>query len=300
MTTFNGLRRQKSIAPFGAGVAAALFILGVASTAQAAPWVLDFENDGAGNAVSHGQIIDTEYASQIPGAATGVGVSISAFAHYNDRTFSAPPVAFDTTRSGTEDRDLQENRSGRTGFNTSGSFPASATGYGNILIIQEKDRADDFYEGDAPGSYWNGKKKYKSCNSIECLSPDDNAQGGDLNFDFTQTVRLTGLNFFDIEETGGMIKFFDLVGGNYQFTSSISIPSIGGDTVGFLGFGENGGGILADRMVVWLAGSGAIDNVSGDIDGPTGSSVPEPGAMGIILAGLVGFGVTRRRKTMAA
>ncbi|MFT6580878.1 MAG: hypothetical protein ACJAU6_001308 [Alphaproteobacteria bacterium] len=296
MTMLKKLKPAKHKTPLGVGLATALFVMAAASGAQADPWVIDFDTDGAGNAVSHGQIVDNEYGTQIPGAVNGLGVTISAYAHHNGSTFSAPSVAFDTTQSNTEDSDLQENKSGRTGFNTNGAFPAASTGYGNILIIQEKDKADNYYEGDAPGPKWDGKKKYKSCNNDDCLSPDDNAQGGDLNFDFTQTVWLSGLNLFDIEETGGMIKFFDRVGNNFQLTSTISIPSVGGDTAGFLGFGENGAGVLADRMVVWLAGSGGIDNITGDIDGVTTDSVPEPGAMGLVLAGLLGFGAVRRRK----
>lgn len=279
--------------------------LSFATSAVADPWVIDFDDVNgnlSGGSISHGQIIDNEYQNQIPGAGEGLGVSISARSRHGSHTFSGPAVAFDTMRTGTEDSDLQQNRHNRNGFHTNGSYPAAATGYGNILIVQEKDWADNTEEGNAPGSSWRNKDYYKSCNSNTCLSPDDSGDGGDLKFTFSRTVRLIGLNLFDIEESGGKIKFYDREDdGGYELSAMIDIPVIGADTVGFLGFGEDGAGVIADKMVVWFAGSGGIDNITGDAVTNTGGGtpsdqVPEPGALALLLVGLTAFGWSRREK----
>lgn len=286
----------------GVGIASSIFAIGLTAAAQADPWVIDFDNTFNNGGITHGQIIDNEYASQIPGANTGVGVSISALNHHNHL---APAVAFDTTKTGTEDPDLQDN------FNPVGNDingnPVAVNGYGNILIIQEKDTLDSVNgnqhnEGhnDAHPHFNNDGYHYKSCSMNDCLSPDDNANGGDLKFVFTTTVQLLGMNIFDIEESGGMVKFYDGSFDNEDLVDVIAIPDLGADrTVGFLGFGENGEGVVADRMIVWFAGSGGIDNVTGQSTTPPSDEVSEPSALAVAALGLVGLAAARRRRKIA-
>jgi hypothetical protein len=118
-------KRKSNVVKNGAGALAAALILGFSAGASAAPWVLDFDTDSAGNtnAITNGQIIDDEYASQIFGAAAGVGVTISvhdygyrkavAFPSNNDYTDTTPTH---------EDNDLRHVNDD----------------YRNILIIQEQ------------------------------------------------------------------------------------------------------------------------------------------------------------------
>ena len=117
----------------------------------------------------------------------------------------------------------------------SGGDTDLAAGDGNVLIITEDEDASD---------------------------PDDEGFFADVTFQFdysswgTGTVTVNSLNFVDIEEAGGTVEVFS---GGCGVTSEgvVGIPTTGdGGVVNFAV------GFTGDCMVVTLAGSGAIDNIS--------------------------------------
>lgn len=132
-----------------------------------------------------------------------------------------------------------------------------------------------------------------------CASPDDDYSGGYLKFVFTEAVNLTGMDVFDIDhgEAGSKVYFFNEgEGWGDSGVETIDLPtSIGDGNVGFVGFGDKGQNIT--MMKIKFTGSGAIDNIRGQSDDPQGGEVPEPGALAIILTGLLGYGLTRRKRT---
>ena len=212
---------------------------------------LDFEMDAMGNAIAHGDVIDTQYAD------LGVVIAIDN----PNRTFDLG-VAFDTTRGGTADPDLESPWS-------SGNL-APDTFLGNVLIItQSRDEAND--EGNRPA--------------------------GTISFMLDSAARALGFDLVDVdspmEEAGGL----DLFSGG-SLVASIEFADLidpaSGAFDASVAFGDNSAnriqpidpGALFDRAVFRVGGSMAIDNVQ---------VVSEPAAA--VLLGLVLFslaGVRRR------
>ncbi|MBL4720462.1 MAG: PEP-CTERM sorting domain-containing protein [Alphaproteobacteria bacterium] len=278
----NVVKRNLHGVKYGASILAAVFAVGLSTSAGAAEWVLDFDTDSAGNAnaIMNGQIIDNEYASQIFGAAAGVGVTISVHG-------SRDAVAFPSSGSFThEDNDLRHTNVGGSHTIPNGSTHTDKD-WRNILIIQE----DNYSDG--------------GCTSTVCNSPDDAASGGYLKFLFNQAVNLTGMDVFDIDGNEGDSKvyFFNegedwgdtsASEGASNFVDRIDLPVTGNHGVGFLGFGDKGQNIT--MMKIYFKKSGGVDDITGQTDTP-GGEVPEPGALAIILTGLLGYGLTRRKRT---
>lgn len=228
----------------------------------------------------------------IPGA-NGLNVNIDVWnarpQYYGDNGQPGFAVGFDSTNQSSRDPDLQED-----------FIPvdnSAANGYGNILIIQSHE--NDYTENCGGGrlSGGNGVCEYQHYDHTHSKA-DDEAYGGDIVFDFGEEVTLVKMNIFDIEEHGGKVLFdVDGDGSFYgQNDVSVNIFKTYDHGVGLLTF--NGDiGINAHRMMVWLPGSGAIDNIMGDII--TTSNVSEPGVLALFGVGLVGMGLYRRRRENA-
>ncbi len=255
--------------------------------------------DGQTNTGNSGNIASD---NGIPGS-NNVAVTIKAWnggSGYN--TFA---VGFDSSLSPTFDGDLQQDFKNPTPtqLNNSPRLSTDAlNGYRNVLIIQSNDSNKLRHCG---GEYGTSTHK-QVLNTGVCSNPgdlndtpgpkdnikdyaNDERSGGDIKFVFEEEVTLFKMNIFDIEEDGGKVKFYDEDG---QLVEMIDIPEVGDNGVGLLTF--NGDiGIKASKMLVWLAGSGAIDNIMGDT--PT-TSIPEPGTMALFGIGLGAMGFYRRRR----
>ncbi|MFG6591207.1 Hint domain-containing protein [Sulfitobacter sp. 1A12157] len=109
--------------------------------------------------------------------------------------------------------------------------------------------------------------------------PDDNAGGGSLFFDFDEMVRMKGVTFKDIEETGGegtRVIFYD-DNGNVIQNHYVQPTGDGGER--FVQFNIDG----VSRFEVRFEGSGAIDNVVFDDGQPQGGGNDAPVAEDDVL-----------------
>jgi len=216
----------------------------------------------------------------VPGSSS-VNVNIDV---WNGRGQHGFAVGFDSTNPDSRDNDLEDP------FN---SVDSSATnGYGNILIIQSHEAS---YTKDCGGGRLSDGNGICFSESYGHSKADDEAYGGDITFDFGEEVRLVKMNIFDIEESGGKV-LFDVDGdGSFYGVNDVSVDifETGDHGVGLLTFNDDIG-INAHRMMVWLAGSGAVDNIMGD--STTTSSVSEPGVLALFGVGLMAMGLYRRRR----
>ena len=187
-------------------------------------------------------------------------------------------VGFDSTNQSSRDPDLEEHF---TAVSSSLPYHTSQTnGYDNVLIIQSRENSDT-------RSCGGGLSGSGVCENNKA---DDEASGGDIVFEFDREVTLISMNFFDTEESGGKVKF---AGADGIFDEWVTLPAIPDHGVGLLTF--NGDiGIKAHKMMVRLAGSGAINNIMGETG--TTSTVSEPGVLALFGIGLVAMGVYRRRR----
>ena len=236
------------------GLAAALLLI----SAQAQSAVLDFEDPVL---FQHGTVVDSQYQPL---------VAISAV------NFSGPDLAvvFDTSRSYTADPDLEAP------FTTLSSDTAYYPG--NVLIIQEHN-----YRG--------------NCDDGTCNKPDDEGDrpAGYFSFDFNGAIELISLDFFDIEtaedgsSASNRIVFYDAADAEIT-TMDIPYhtPYTGGDNLWKqLLFDSVTDPELRSigRIDVYMAGSGAIDNLAFNV-------VPIPASLWLFGTALLGFiGYSRRR-----
>lgn len=250
-----------------AAAGAALLVL--AAPAAADPWMIDFDTDTDGSPFASNTIFGNgdgslfqRYEDGIPNAGVGVTISAKSFSHNYKKKDLA--VGFDSTLSGTRDSDLEApfNPVGQD-LNGNPVSDGSNGEYGNILIVQSSE-----------------DKKTRRCarktDTGICNHADDEANGGELRFDFTETVLLLGLNVFDTEEGGGNVRFLDEFGDEIEDAPVIALADVGDNGVAFLGFGD---GVEARSLLVTFAGSGAIDNITGNriaSPGPTTTPVSEP------------------------
>lgn len=208
-------------------------------------------------ATSHATIIDFE------GFAAGTiiddeyaNVVISATNPGTDRDLA---VIFDTENVTGKDYDLGQPF-------TPGDFNP-----GNVLIIQE--RTDN-------------------CSANSCPEPDDEGSrpAGELIFDFLNPVMLQSIDFFDIEasenKNNPFARIFLYDAGDILLGLGLFVPGTGGDnTWARFDFGTD---TLISKLVIGLGGSGAVDRLV--------YNVPEPGTLALFGAGLLGFGIIRRKR----
>ncbi len=167
--------------------------------------------------------------------------------------------AYDTTDNTNGDADLLGP------FSTAGG---SVTGYnaGNVLIIQEN----------------NGSN----------TTPDDNASGGTITFDFDAPVILTNMDVMDMMLGKVTIKFFDnsstQIGLDWaNLTNTDTGDSTFPNLFETIQFGSGISGVSS--MQITLDGSGAIDNIGV-------SAVPLPAAAPLFASALGLFGFMRSRR----
>lgn len=151
-----------TIRPF----ATLLWAIAIGTSAQAAPFTIDFNSDALGSGISAGQVLDDEFSPW--------GITLRA-----DNNRSGHPdmaIAFDSANPTGGDGDLR----------TPGGGLNNTTPLGMVIIIAEDsvDRNSDGFIDD----------------------PDDEARGGTIFFHFNQLITASGwVTMVDIEEHGGSI-----------------------------------------------------------------------------------------------
>jgi len=272
-----------------APLAAAIMV--VAAIAPARAFVLNFDDNEDIGDIVHGQVIDSEFTlanGGVPGTGGLLGVSVGATNNGGGPNLA---VAFDSARTHTRDHDLEDPFKIAPG---SEPYIGDLRRPGNILIVQENN--------------W-------GCADGVCNEPDDEAGGpNSMEFLFSENVTLTRIDLFDIdckkvwngwkwvEDCGwpggesATIEFFsDAAMQNSLGTAAVS--SFGNHTAKRVFFGDNGQSNVR-KLVVTLSGSGAIGNIAGII--PDNQQVPEPASLGLVVAGLIGLGIARRRRRAKA
>lgn len=208
----------------------------------------------------------------IPGS-NGVKVKIDV---WNGRGEEGFAVGFDSNNTGSRDSDLQH----------------PGAGFDNILIIQSHEAS---YTRNCGGGLYGSGRCFSD--SYGHVKSDDEAYGGDIVFEFDREVTLIKMNYFDIERwenrPNAKVKFFDEYD-NLVFSKKI-LPTVPDGGVGLLTF--NGDiGVKAHKMMVWLPGSGAIDNIMGNVD--TMTQIAEPSVLALFGVGLFAMGAYRRRRAV--
>lgn len=136
---------------------------------------------------------------------------------------------------------------------------------GNVLIVQERDTFD--------GSVFD--------------PADDNASGGELIFSFNKVIELVSVTILDIERDRNIDFFLD---GTELTQSDTSIDGVSGDNLFELFAPEN---FASGRLLRFDASTSfAIDNISVNV-------VPLPAGLPLLLTGLGGLALIRRRRKAA-
>lgn len=263
------------------GPAIALAICLLPGTAHAL-FTVNFDADGNGDDVVHGQIIDDEYTLANGGIVDGgtggvVGMTVSAA---NGGGGPDLGVAFDTALTGTEDPDLQDPFTVPT--DPSLESDSSLTNPGNILIVQE--------------------------NSTGCTSdgvcdlPDDEGGGSNtFTFTFSDAVTLFSVDVFDVDGTpDNQMETVDFVlrdSAGASIFETTNLGTGGNNTAARVEFGT---GIMNVAVLeATFSSSGALSNIHGEVppNGTPPTSVSAPGSLALLALGLAGSMLARRRRT---
>ncbi len=110
---------------------------------------------------------------------------------------------------------------------TGGDWDLRTEKQGNLLIISEDDDSSD---------------------------PDDNSQGGKIVFTFPTLAEIDELVVVDVEERGGTIVLYDILG---QRIGTVAIPAGANGSIQTIGIGA----VDVARMEVEFKGSGAVDDL---------------------------------------
>jgi hypothetical protein len=154
-------------------VASVTLSLGVffSLSAKAADFTLDFDaGSDYGDVLTNldGTLVTTQWATW----------GLTNISGFNDRTNQvAKLMTYDTNRTGGQDPDLQ-----------TGNAYGTPT-QGKALIIQEEDRTNK--------NYFNNNGFYR---------PDDEANGGYIDFDFAEKVAFKSFSLLDIDDNGSGIR----------------------------------------------------------------------------------------------
>lgn len=199
-------------------------------------------------------------------------------------------VAFDTTRTGTRDSDLQ-GPNGSGGSWSRGNLQGSSADVGTILIIQEINRR---FAG------------YTDANKTAVKKPDDEGRrsggsqpgAGEINFNFHQGIDAFGFTLIDVEETGEFNKetgFFALFEGGGKTTKVSFADLIDSNSVYYdasIEFGDNSANRIEaltahelgldriERATINLGGSGGVGELK-----VTGVPTPTAAIAGLALMG---------------
>ncbi|MEO1551043.1 MAG: hypothetical protein AAFR93_11530 [Pseudomonadota bacterium] len=226
----------------------------VAPAAQATTIVLDFED------VTNGQILTSSQ-----------GVGISATRRTAAGNEAGLAVIFDTANTANSDADLQA-----APFNAGvGAVGVTAPlgRHSQVLIIQNSDQ--------------------NPCGT-SCATPNDNARGGVLSFDFTAlaregvTLRAVDLLEFRSDYT----LTLDLADGSEMVLSGAGF-GIGDDRSGTLDFATYLGGTAPSGVVgltMTATASAAIDTLTFDV-----AAVPLPQSLAALALALTGLALVRHR-----
>jgi hypothetical protein len=253
-----------------AALALMIMAMFAASAADASTIVIDFEEPE----FDHGDVVTSS---------KGVIITTENF-HKNFHENFHPDlgVIFDSTLRGTRDPDL-EGPSPTDGVTWSGGNLPEDVVLGNLLIIQEN-------------SY--------RCSDGTCNKPDDQAGSsevgaGEFTFDFSEytdsdlDITSFGFDFVDLESAEAMSSVVFVQGSTEIERYFVSFPGVD--------FGDNTANHFAsvlatdlgltsfDRVVIRLAGSGAVDNI-------TFTPIPEPNTALLLVAGIVGLARSGRRR----
>ena len=253
------------------GLLALSTIIVFGANQQAFGWVIDFETFFDEFDVltdfEEGDIVDAQLVMQIPGAPDGLGVLIAADnfevgASQTSDASAVPPeypdlgnltsddiaLIFNTNASSTpEDTDLLDP------FDADDvDFPDLPDNFhpGNVLIIEDDERL-------------------ASCNATFCGIPDDEGGDGQFIFIFTELVDIISIDVFDkeLDEEDPPDNDILLYDDSDMLIASFEVPDTGGDNT----YGQVEINVTEVRtMVVEMKSSGAISNIVGEFEPPTG------------------------------
>ena len=243
----------------GCALAAAL----ASGSALAAPLTLDFEEFANGDIVTGSQGVGISGVNGSGGANPVVAFFTDPGLNGEDPDLQAPfdPIPGDVPALGLTQ--------GEQGNGAGGDNPV-------ILIIQEDPN---------------------ECGATSCPSPDDEARGGAVTFDFTSFggVTLLTIDLFDIDDSfpspeSVTITSFD-DGMTQLGTNTISGLLIGENAAGRLDLSIflNGGNTDVSFLEVAFASSGATGNVTFQ------TRIPSPAPLAVLAVGLAGVGIARGR-----
>lgn len=242
-----------------------------ALSANAGTVTLDFDAVGDGAIVSDGTSSLGLYD----------GISISALNVGGGPNLA---VAYDSGGAIGSDSDLEENRFGSR-FTNAATGTGGFTGFGNLLVVQENN---------------NG------CSGGICSDPDDEAGGGFLRFAFDKVHLLESFDYFDVDGSPDQqaesisVKLFttdvfdwsDSANGT-EVVALDDLLATGGDNTFRTHFFDTPQIVFGIEFA--FSSSGAIDNLVLNTPNPA-VEIPAPPVAVIFLAGILGLGVTTRRR----
>lgn len=274
---------------------AASAILSLSFQASAWEWVMDFDtfvnSSGTETNIAAGRIIDGEYNQsslvktisdgiQDSGITTKIKANNYAnnFAGNNDSAYRDLAVAYDTeiqagstTANGKTQHDPDLDAP-FTHYNTAQEYNPH-----NILVIQNEDNYNSCKRGSNGGGSVNGH-----CTEI---NDEPGRPAGEVRIDFSDTVSLDSINFFDIDSNNEASNtYVETYTGN-TLVESVSVPGMGNGSLsdnkwGTINFSASD---AITRIVVYMGGSGGFSDIK---LANVVTEVSEPETIGLIAFAL--------------